>query len=80
MQGQQIMRKRLSATGTSDKITMVTRNRPKLGGAMLDTSIVVASLPYSDRSEVLYQFTNYHLDLMKQRVNLTMNRLQSDRP
>lgn len=64
--------------GTSDRITMVTWYRPK-SVTMPDTSNIYFSLLHSDRSELLYQFTSYRLDLIKRRINLAIEKLQFDK-
>ncbi|KAI8935666.1 hypothetical protein NX059_007190 [Plenodomus lindquistii] len=67
LQGRYIMHQALRALGAKERITAVTSWRPRSAFVKDDTSLRTVR-PVSDLSELYYNFAEYRLDVMEQRI------------
>jgi hypothetical protein len=67
LQGRYINHQALRALGVKERITSVTSFRPR-SAAIKDDSVLTTVRPISDLSEIYYQFSEYRLEIMEERI------------
>lgn len=67
LQGRYIEHQALRALGTTERITMVTSFRPKCH-TVKDDTVLTTVRPISDLGELYYQFGDYRLEILEERI------------
>jgi hypothetical protein len=67
LQGRYIEHQALRALGATERITMVTSFRPK-SALLVDDTVLTTVRPISDLSELYFQFSEYRLEMLEERV------------
>lgn len=67
MQGRYIEHQALRALGSTERITMVTSFRPKCP-TVKDDTVLTTVRPISNLSELYFQFTEYRLEILEERI------------
>ena len=67
LQGRYIEHQALRALGSAERITMVTSFRPKCPD-LRDDTVLTTVRPISDLSELYFQFSEYRLEILEERV------------
>ena len=67
LQGRYIEHQALRALGATERITMVTSFRPKCH-TYKDDTVLTTVRPISDLSELYYQFSEYRLEILEERI------------
>ena len=67
LQGRYIEHQALRALGTTERITMVTSFRPK-SHTVKDDTVLTTVRPISNLSELYYQFSEYRLEILEERI------------
>lgn len=67
LQGRYIEHQALRALGTTERITMVTSFRPKCH-TVKDDTVLTTVRPISDLGELYYQFGEYRLEILEERI------------
>lgn len=78
MQGRYITHQALRALGTKERITSVTSFRPK-SAHLADDSVLTTVRPISDLSELYYEFGEYRLEILEERIRAKLRELKSNR-
>lgn len=76
MQGRHIEHQALAAEGGRERISMVTSFRPR-DTMMIDDSHLKYITRVTDPSELYYQFTDYRLEILEERIRRTRAELSS---
>ncbi|EFE42378.1 hypothetical protein TRV_02817 [Trichophyton verrucosum HKI 0517] len=67
LQGRYIEHRALRALGTTERITMVTSFRPRCP-TLKDDTVLTTVRPISDLSELYFQFSEYRLEMLEERI------------
>ncbi|KAM5471302.1 hypothetical protein MauCBS54593_003642 [Microsporum audouinii] len=67
LQGRYIEHRALRALGTTERITMVTSFRPRCP-SLKDDTVLTTVRPISDLSELYFQFSEYRLEMLEERI------------
>ncbi|KAF3481656.1 uncharacterized protein GIQ15_04415 [Arthroderma uncinatum] len=67
LQGRYIEHRALRALGTTERITMVTSFRPR-SPSLPDDTVLTTVRPISDLSELYFQFSEYRLEMLEERI------------
>lgn len=67
LQGRYIEHRALRALGTTERITMVTSFRPRCP-KLKDDTVLTTVRPISDLSELYFQFSEYRLEMLEERI------------
>jgi hypothetical protein len=78
LQGRYIMHQALRALGTKERITSVTSFRPK-SPFVRDDTILASVRPISDLSELYYDFGEYRLEIMEERIRAKIKHMRATR-
>lgn len=78
MQGRYITHQALRALGAQERITMVTSFRPK-SPFVRDDSVLTSVRPISDLSELYFEFAEYRLAMLEERVRTQLKVLRRGR-
>jgi hypothetical protein len=78
LQGRYIAHQALRALGAKERITSVTSFRPKCA-SLRDDSVLTTVRPVSDLSELYYDFSEYRLEIMEERIRTQIKRLRTRR-
>lgn len=78
MQGRYITHQALRALGTKERITSVTSFRPK-SAHLADDTVLTTVRPISDLSELYYDFGEYRLEIMEERIRSKLHELKANR-
>lgn len=77
LQGRYIEHQALRALGTTERITMVTSFRPKSHNIKDDT-VLTTVRPISNLSELYYQFSEYRLQILEERIRTQLKALREN--
>lgn len=77
MQGRYIEHQALRALGATERITMVTSFRPKSHNIKDDT-VLTTVRPISNLSELYYQFSEYRLEILEERIRTQLKALREN--
>ncbi|KAL2040064.1 hypothetical protein N7G274_006967 [Stereocaulon virgatum] len=75
LQGRYIEHQALRALGTTERITMVTSFRPK-SHTVKDDTVLTTVRPISNLSELYYQFSEYRLEILEERIREKLKALR----
>ena len=75
MQGRYITHEALRALGARERITMVTSFRPK-SPFVADDSVLSSVRPVSQLSELYYEFSEYRLQILEERVRTKLSEVR----
>ncbi|KZF24607.1 hypothetical protein L228DRAFT_100083 [Xylona heveae TC161] len=78
LQGRYITHQALRALGATERITMVTSFRPRSPHARDDTELRTVR-PISDLSELYYQFGEYRLEILEERIRSQLRKIRETR-
>ncbi|KAI9818226.1 MAG: hypothetical protein M1827_000851 [Pycnora praestabilis] len=78
LQGRYIEHQALRALGATERITMVTSFRPRCP-MQKDDTVLTTVRPISNLSELYYQFSEYRLEIMEERIRAQLNDLRARR-
>ncbi|KAI9791918.1 MAG: hypothetical protein M1833_001300 [Piccolia ochrophora] len=78
LQGRYIEHQALRALGTTERITMVTSFRPR-SPHVRDDSVLTTVRPISVLSELYYQFSEYRLEMLEERIRATLRELRESK-
>jgi hypothetical protein len=78
MQGRYISHQALSAIGATERITMVTSFRPR-DPMVRDDSVLAGVLDVSNISELYYQFAEYRMEILEERMRIALKKLRAAR-
>lgn len=78
LQGRYITHQALRALGTKERITSVTSFRPK-SAHLADDSVLTTVRPISDLSELYYDFGEYRLEILEERIRSMLHELKANR-
>jgi len=75
LQGRYIEHQALRALGATERITMVTSFRPRRPD-LPDDTVLATVRPISDLSELYYQFSEYRLEILEDRIRTQLRELR----
>ena len=75
LQGRYIEHQALRALGTTERITMVTSFRPR-SHTVKDDTVLTTVRPISNLSELYYQFSEYRLEILEERIREKLKTLR----
>ena len=75
LQGRYIEHQALRALGTTERITMVTSFRPR-SHTVKDDTVLTTVRPISNLSELYYQFSEYRLEILEERIREQLKTLR----
>ncbi|KAI9848697.1 MAG: hypothetical protein M1837_006784 [Sclerophora amabilis] len=75
LQGRYIKHQALRALGSQERITMVTSFRPR-SPALPDDSVLTTVRGISDLSELYFQFSEYRLEILEERIRGALKKLR----
>jgi len=75
LQGRYIEHQALRALGATERITMVTSFRPRQP-ELRDDTVLTTVRPISDLSELYYQFSEYRLEMLEDRIRRQLRELR----
>lgn len=78
MQGRYITHQALRALGAQERITMVTSFRPR-SPFLKDDSVLKTVRPVSDLSELYYEFGEYRMEIMEERLRAKIKEIRDKR-
>jgi len=78
LQGRYIEHQALRALGTSERITMVTSFRPR-SPYVRDDTVLTTVRPISDLSELYFQFSEYRLEMLEERIRTQLRLLRESK-
>lgn len=78
LQGRYITHQALRALGAQERITSVTSFRPR-SPHIKDDSVLTTVRPISDPSELYYEFGEYRLQILEERIRVKLKRLREAR-
>ena len=78
LQGRYIEHQALRALGTTERITMVTSFRPR-SPALRDDTVLTTVRAVSNLSELYFQFSEYRLDILEERIRNQLKQLRETR-
>jgi hypothetical protein len=78
LQGRYITHQALRALGTKERITSVTSFRPK-SAHLADDTVLRTVRPISDLSELYYDFGEYRLEILEERIRSKLHELRTSR-
>ncbi|PGH15868.1 hypothetical protein AJ80_05399 [Polytolypa hystricis UAMH7299] len=78
LQGRYIEHQALRALGTTERITMVTSFRPR-SPALPDDTVLTTVRPVSDLSELYFQFSEYRLEILEERIRAQLKIMRDRR-
>lgn len=78
LQGRYITHQALRALGTKERITSVTSFRPK-SAHLADDSVLTTVRPISDLSELYYDYGEYRLEILEERIRAKLHELKTKR-
>ena len=78
MQGRYITHQALRALGAQERITMVTSFRPR-SPFLKDDSVLETVRPVSDLSELYYEFGEYRMEIMEERLRAKIKEVRDKR-
>ena len=78
LQGRYIEHQALRALGQTERITMVTSFRPR-NSSLPDDTVLTTVRPISDLSELYFQFSEYRLEILEERIRDQLRKLRDAR-
>jgi hypothetical protein len=78
LQGRHIEHVALRALGNTQRITMVTSFRPR-STSLRDDTILTTVRPVSDLSELYFQFSEYRLEILEDRIRKQLKEMRERR-
>jgi hypothetical protein len=75
LQGRHITHQALAAVGGAERITMITSFRPR-DPFVSDSSVLTSIRPISDHSELYFQWTEYRVEVLQQRLRVMLGALK----
>ena len=78
LQGRYIEHQALRAFGQAERITMVTSFRPR-SCSLPDDTVLTTVRPVSDLSELYFQYSEYRLDILEERIRNQLKALRETR-
>jgi uncharacterized coiled-coil protein SlyX len=78
LQGRHIEHVALRALGNTQRITMVTSFRPR-SPSLRDDTILTTVRPVSDLSELYFQFSEYRLEIIEDRIRKQLKEMRERR-
>lgn len=78
LQGRYIYHQALRALGSRERITLVTSFRPR-DPHLREDSVLESVRPISDLPELYYQFGEYRLEILEERIRHQLKKMRTDR-